>query len=246
MKNMQCERQGKTFLVGVMIMFILLLVGLTSASLGTFKQGDCVQIVTNLNSTSINITDITTPTPNPIIDVANVQMTANGNLFNYTYCNTSALGTYTYGYCDNGGNCYSNDFSITPSGAELSTGQSMIYIVSVISMIIVCFIFYMISNVFVDKKDKDSNGKDILKSGNPALRFGFLGMSMITALTMVIYIALSLDQIIPQFSNIVSGYSYFQYIFLMIFIIIFIFVLISLIIQAIDSMRIKRGLKEDD
>lgn len=92
------------------------MIGLTSASLGSFQQNDCVPIVTNLNASTVNISILTNPSPNPSIVLQNVEMTKNGNSFNYTFCDTSKRGIYTYGYTDQDGNNYSNSFSIGDPG----------------------------------------------------------------------------------------------------------------------------------
>jgi len=104
----------------------IFLIGITSASLGTFKSGECIQIVTNSNSSAINISGITSPSPLPEIIVTNKQMTKSGNFFNYTFCNTTKLGSYTYGYCDNLGNCYSNDFEVTETGDSFGIPQALL------------------------------------------------------------------------------------------------------------------------
>ena len=107
----------------LMLIFVgLFLISFVSASLGIFKQTECVNIVTNLNSEAVNISVLTDPTPNPTILIQNEGMIKNGTLFSYNFCDTTKTGTYTYGYCDNNGNCYSNDFEVTPSGYGGSSG----------------------------------------------------------------------------------------------------------------------------
>lgn len=127
----------------LVLMFQLILV---NADLGTFKQNECVEIVTNLNATSVNISGITNPTPNPQIVVQDKEMTKVGSFFNYTFCNTTKIGKYTYGYCDDSGNCYSNSFKITPSGFESTLAFYFIFI------LIICAIMvagYNIKNVWM-------------------------------------------------------------------------------------------------
>jgi len=223
--------------------FVVLLIGIGSSSLGTYKQNECVNIVTVLNASNVNISVLTNPTPNSQIVIQNVQMTSLGNSFNYTFCNTTKIGDYTYGYCDDKGNCYSNDFMITPSGNNaVSSGESIVYLVSVITMALMTLLFYMMSTHFADKKGE---GNEVVK-GKAGLRFGFLGLSLVISLVTVLYSYISLTQMLAGFSNILSSYSYFQYIILIVFFIIFIFVLISLTIQAMEALKIKRGLKDED
>ncbi len=120
-------------------MLILLFVGmflisLVSANLGTFAQRECVPIVTNLDAEAVNISILTDPTPNPTILLQNTKMTKSGTSFNYTFCGTNKTGTYTYGYCDNDGTCYSNDFEITPSGYG-NSGATIAFFIVIILLI---------------------------------------------------------------------------------------------------------------
>lgn len=104
------------YYLGLFVLFSILLMGLSSASLGSFQQNDCVPIVTNLNASAVNLSILTNPSPNPSIVLQNVEMTKNGNSFNYTFCDTSKRGVYTYGYTDQDGNNYSNNFTIGDPG----------------------------------------------------------------------------------------------------------------------------------
>jgi hypothetical protein len=103
----------QTKLISLIILSIFL-VSFVSANLGTYKQGDCVNIKTILNSSSVNISTISYP--NSIVVISNQIMTKQGQTFNYTFCNTSNLGTYIYDYFDSNGDVYVNSFDVTPSG----------------------------------------------------------------------------------------------------------------------------------
>lgn len=133
------KKKSNTIWAGLVLFSILAIfitaLPLCSASLGTFKQGDCVPIVTSLNATAVNISVLTGPAPNATILLSNVIMTKSGFAFNYTFCDTSKLGTYTYAYCDSDGNCgYSNDFEITGNGKKNASG-------GVIVLFVVIFLF---------------------------------------------------------------------------------------------------------
>lgn len=82
------------------------------------------------NCTFVNISSITYP--NSSISVSNIRMTKNLQNFNYTYCQTDAVGQYIV--CTTGdpnGNlesaCY--DFDVTFSGKKLDTPRAILYIV---------------------------------------------------------------------------------------------------------------------
>jgi len=102
----------KQILILIVCMFLITLV---SANLGTFKQNDCVNIRTILNSTEVNISSISYP--NGTVLYLNTGMTANGKTFNYSFCDTLVLGNYIYDYYDViNDEPYVNDFDISPSG----------------------------------------------------------------------------------------------------------------------------------
>lgn len=72
----------------LLMLFSILLISFCSASLGTFRQLECIDIKTILNTTSVNISTINYPNGSTVISnqlMDNlVEMT-----FNYTFCDTS-------------------------------------------------------------------------------------------------------------------------------------------------------------
>jgi hypothetical protein len=125
----------------------LFLLSFTSASLGVFQQNSCIDIKTILNTSAVTISSLNYPNTSNILGITS--MTKNGLNFNYTFCNTSTLGTYTYSYNDSEGNIYVNDFLITSSGTSQSTSQgigSMVFLgLMIILMITFGFIGYRLS-----------------------------------------------------------------------------------------------------
>jgi len=117
-----------------------------SANLGTFQQSSCVNIVTNLNVSSVTLDGVTGPTS--IVYIINTPMQKQGNYFNYSFCNTSNIGTYTYGYTDSATNSYSNSFDITGTGDGSDTNQGYM----ILALIGVMAIFTAIGFSF--SKDK--------------------------------------------------------------------------------------------
>jgi hypothetical protein len=99
----------------VLVLCMVFLIGLASASLGTYKIGECVNIKTILpNATTATISTISYP--NSSIATSNQNMTKTAQTFNYSFCNTSTSGVYVYDYYDDGGNTYVNDFTINANG----------------------------------------------------------------------------------------------------------------------------------
>lgn len=143
-----------SFLVGIVMAFTLLLsLSLCSASLGTYKSGECVQIKTILNTTSVNISTINYP--NSSVAVSNKAMTKNAYTFNYTFCSTNDLGVYVYDYFDTiSGNVYVNDFEITRSGEASSSAKATFYFGFV--FILVIFLIFSIMGIF---KIEDYKGR---------------------------------------------------------------------------------------
>ena len=98
------------------IIFLMVVMPLASANLGTFKQGECVNIKTILNATWVNISTISYP--NSSLVLSNDNMTKTGQTFSYDFCDTTTLGTYTYDYFDSNDNVYVNDFLINTAGVD--------------------------------------------------------------------------------------------------------------------------------
>jgi hypothetical protein len=107
----------------LIIMLGIVLTSLVSAGLGTFKSGDCVDIKTILNTTDVTISSLSYPNSTNALGITN--MDKSGLTFNYTFCDTSTIGTYYYDYNDSEGNVYVNDFEITPSGVNQTTSQGL-------------------------------------------------------------------------------------------------------------------------
>ncbi len=128
------------------LIFLVLAMPIITASLGTFKQNDCVDIKTILNTTSVNISTISNP--NSTLMLSNKAMSKNGLTFNYTFCNTSVIGKYIYDYFDIEGNVYVNDFEITTNGEKVSLSN----IIIVIAFLIISIILFILGYSFDKEK----------------------------------------------------------------------------------------------
>jgi hypothetical protein len=138
----------KLFLMFSMAIF---LIGIISASLGSYKQNECVQIKTILNSSAVNISSISYP--NSTIIFTSIPMTKVGSTFNYTFCNTTELGIYIYDYNDYEGNVYVNDFEITKTGKLASSSQGMLSVGILISALLIMFFFGWLSFKFIESDE---------------------------------------------------------------------------------------------
>jgi len=127
-------------LIFSMIFTLFLILPSVNADLGTFKNGDCMSIITSLNSSYINISILANPSSH--IFLRNVGMEKSGSGFNYTFCNTTENGKYTYGYCDDTTACFSNEFYVNPNGSEFTTAQGLIFII-----ILIVFLLLLIGGI---------------------------------------------------------------------------------------------------
>jgi len=143
------EGHGKLFLTILMFsMAVLMLLPMMNASLGTFRQGSCIEIKTILNASVVNISSLSYP--NSSVVLTNTPMTKNGLTFNYTFCNTNLTGTYIYDYNDGVGNVYVNDFEITHSGTMVSESQGLLSIGIIMSIILLMIFFGWLSFKFIE------------------------------------------------------------------------------------------------
>jgi len=166
--------------LGMFLISLIATTGVVNAeqqSLGIFKQGNCIQLKQVCdNCTYVNLTAVSNQ-DNFILIGENV-MVKTGNIYNYSFCNTTSLGEYIYTTCGdlNGENiCKSVDFEITYNGKTISSAQSIIYIV-----LFVVILFVFIITLFGIEKlpaynQQDEEGKILsisyLKYFRPVLWF---------------------------------------------------------------------------
>ena len=115
----------------VCMIFLMAILPMVSAeSLGTFRNGDCVNLVkTCSNCTYANITSVIYP--NSSIAVSDVEMTKSGTYYYYSFCETDLNGIYIvtgFGDPDGEVEVWNYDFTITPNGEEASVGKAVFYI----------------------------------------------------------------------------------------------------------------------
>lgn len=134
----------------ILILMVVMMVCLVGASsLGTFKQGDCIQLhqICN-NCTYVNITMVFYP--NGTFNNIDYLMEKDGGDYNRTFCETTALGDYLYTTCGdlNGENiCENIGFEITPSGSSLNTSSAIAYGLILLLMFGVTIFFIILSGI---------------------------------------------------------------------------------------------------
>jgi len=216
------------------------------------EQDECFNIPAVCeNCTWMNITILFPDGEIAVDNQAMSNLTAEAYYYNYTFCNTSTLGNYIviFHYNEDTWNDPTTDvdfFEITPTGRTAPTGgEGVIYIGTLLAMILFSAYFFALSFQFKPSKDagKSEDGSyNPIPNDKPALRFGCLALSFIITFIILLYAMVSIQNVFYGF-DMEGSYYIFMWIMGSIFIIIFIFVLVSLLIQAADSLRSGRGLK---
>lgn len=94
MRNLKSEISPILLLVAVVVVISLL--PSAYADLGTFKKDTCVTIRVLSNCSYVNLTEVTTLNKTYIIN--NRMTRLGGQTFNYSFCNTSDEGIYSYSW----------------------------------------------------------------------------------------------------------------------------------------------------
>lgn len=200
--------------------------------LGTYQKDQCVNI--KQTCATCSYVNLTIAYPNSTIILNNKEMSDQGaGTWTYDFCNTSLNGRYDVtgkGDLDGTDTSFATYFHVTPSGnINPSSGEGLTFLGSLIAMILVAGIFFFLS---------------VSMREHPGARFAFIALTVVTSIIVVLYSSVALMETFWGFDKIISSYSTFLWVFLFTIFIIFIFVLIAIIIRAVDSLKIKRGLKE--
>lgn len=122
-----------------MILLIVILPIVSGLTIGTFKNGECVNLFqTCSNCTYANITSVIYPNGTSII--GNVDMTKSGTYYSFKYCNTTLNGIYQVtgiGDPDAVVEVWNYDFVISPNGEDATEGKAVFYI----GLLIVLLVF---------------------------------------------------------------------------------------------------------
>ncbi len=129
----------------IILTLILFSISLSSGFLGFYEQGECVEIVTILNSSAVNISSVSNLEG---LTNINLPMTKVGKTFNFTFCDTNVTGIYNYDFFDDEGRVFVNTFEITPTGRDFSTGQTVISVGILFGALIMGFLLLCIGLFF--------------------------------------------------------------------------------------------------
>lgn len=115
-----------------------------SADLGTYKLNSCVSIRVLANCSNINLTEVSNK--NITYKINSPMTNLGGQTFNYSFCNTTLIDTYSFSWnnpcvdCSQG-DC-GNSFTITPTGYQVDTSKSIIIFASLGMLIIMSLIMF--------------------------------------------------------------------------------------------------------
>lgn len=132
-------------LIGI-VLFIFLSLSIVSAeqqTLGTFKQYDCINLIQTCGTcTYNNITSVVSPTSTVLL--LPTAMTKSGTEYTYSFCNTSASGTYIVngvGDLDGTATVWAYDFMINPTGRTSNSvfNNPIILILGLVGLILIIF-----------------------------------------------------------------------------------------------------------
>lgn len=150
------------------MIIVLFLFSFCSASLGIFKQSECVNLMVQCdNCTYVNITSISYPNSTYAL-LGQYATTENGGDYNYSFCSTGTLGTYKYSACGNDDGmyvCVSDDFEVTYNGFELTTESSLLYLGFL--FILICFLVGIIILIYqLPSRDTFNDDGELLGINN--------------------------------------------------------------------------------
>jgi fumarate reductase subunit D len=175
----------------LILMLGMFMISLASAtSLGTFKQGNCVNLIqTCANCSSVNITSILYP--NSSIALSNVEMTKTGTYYNYTFCDTNTNGDYTLtGIGDEDGidSVWDYYFNVNPIGTEMTIGKSMLYILILVFSILI-FIGLLALGIMLPANNKtdEMSGYIIAVSNLKYVKLLCLGLAWVVGIFLSYY-----------------------------------------------------------
>lgn len=239
-------KKNKNLLIVTYLFFLFLFISFSVAQqsfLGTFKKDSCIKVIQLCSGCSyVNITSITYDGYDL---VKNVSMQKNGAEFNYTFCNTSGIGTYTVngiGDPDGTPSVFAYDFEVTPTGKSFNSSKAISYSLIIIILLIVFFVL-MGFGIYLPSGNKrnEMTGYIIAVNNIKYLKYVFIGFAYLTAVVIMFFFY----QFAYAYLDFMFMVNIFRFIFLaMVVSILPLFILFSYIIIAnlVKDSKIKDAL----
>lgn len=147
-------------LVSIVMLAFAHSVDATIQTLPPVKQRQCVNLPQlELNSTFQNITAL--QKPDKTLELRGVLMTKSGSFYNYSFCNTSILGTYVVNGCSDI-TCWAYDFEVNSTGAFTTTFQGIIYVV-VLALLVGLFIMFGAGAIKIPSENYKTQEGEVIK-----------------------------------------------------------------------------------
>lgn len=231
----------------ILTVFLISFVSATSidtCNLAPVKQGNCIQLQQSNNGTYANLTAVIDPT-NTIVLQGNYAMAKSYNVYNYTFCNTSTLGTYTYLTIDNdqgNGGCR---FEVTAQGINTTNTQGMVYIaLFVLLVVMICGSLYLFITIPLDN-DRIEFGEVVSINYKKYIKIAMLAVAYVCFLGLM-YFSWSISSGILQFTEMANFfYALFRLTFVLMFLVIpslFVYAVVKFVEDMKIAKDILRGL----
>jgi hypothetical protein len=192
------KSRGKFVVIGMFFLISLFLITVVGAAtnIPPVAQEDCIVLRQSCtNCTYCNVSQMISQGSTDILFYEGVAMTQSGSDFNYTFCNTSTLGTYTYNTkCGNSTNHITtpNSFEVTVSGAaKISEGEGST-LFAVLLFFILSVIFFTVLGVKVEAFP---------------FKIIFFGIAGIFLFMGILYSMVIVTQIFGQYNDFISGFA---------------------------------------
>lgn len=170
--------------------FLITLVSAETQTLGTFEQNSCINLIqTCSNCTYVNISSVLYPNSTQVI--GEVAMSKVGTLYNYSFCNTSIMGSYIisgHGNIDGVDTTWNYNLIIAPA-YSLNTATAIFYVGVVL---LLCFLFIVCIGaikMLPDQDPRDEEGHIMSINSLKYLRypFGALAWGILVIISFVIF-----------------------------------------------------------
>jgi len=180
-----------------LIFLLLIFVPIISSqeTLGIFEKDNCIQLKQSCaDCTYINFTRVSYPDSSLALE--NVEAEKIGSVFNYTFCNTSKLGTYVVegiGDVEATETVFAYDFRVTLNGKEPAEGITVV----VYTLIFILFIAFGITYFIISLGHTIQLEMDLID----------LTVMISTYLAMWVFYYFSFEYLGNQFINEIMGLS---------------------------------------
>jgi len=208
----------------IVMMLIVPLVSTAQESLGTFENGECIQLKQSCSNCSyINFTKVSYP--NGSIALEEVESQKDGTSYNYTFCNTTENGIYLVeGIGDDGGTdtIFLYNLEVTPTGLDFTTKESITHFGLIFGLITVSIFFLIFS------RTTESAGVKLF-------------LSLISYLMMFLSVGAGYIMLQSVQTNMLPIINVALYTMGVILIVIMFYIFINLTKHAMNLMRMKKG-----